>query len=198
MSSIWHLYEYHPSFVIGFHGCDKDIGEQILGGHIKHLEYSQKKWDWLGHGIYFWEGNPQRALKWAEERKVNSGQVKSPFVIGAVIDLKRCLDLLDSSGIQQVRDAYLNLKVSFKKVGKPLPVNTGKEKSARVLDCLVINSLHDYLETNNRSKYDSVRAMFPEGEELYTGAGFKDKNHIQLCIRDKTCIKGYFRPIIDW
>ena len=42
MSSIWHLYEYHPSFVIGFHGCDKDIGEQILGGHIKHLEYSQK------------------------------------------------------------------------------------------------------------------------------------------------------------
>jgi hypothetical protein len=57
--------------------------------------------------------------------------------------------------------------------------------------------VHDYLASKGQPEYDSVRAMFPEGEELYTNAGFRDRNHIQLCIRDKSCIKGYFRPILS-
>jgi hypothetical protein len=64
-----------------------------------------------------------------------------------------------------------------------------------MLDCLVMNSLHDFRKASKLAPYDSVRAMFPEGDELYADAGFKDKNHIQLCIRDRSCIKGYFRPI---
>lgn len=194
MPSVWELYEYQPAFVVGFHGCDSTVGEDILSGRIKHLEFSRKKWDWLGHGIYFWEGNPQRALEWAEERKAQ-GLIDSPFVLGAVIDLKHCLDLLDSSGLQQVKYAHDTLAASYAKVGKPLPKNDGKDKAARMLDCLVINSLHDYLLSAGQPPYGSARAMFPEGEELYKGAGFKDKNHIQLCVRDKSCIKGYFRPI---
>jgi hypothetical protein len=181
---------------VGFHGCDAEVGEGVLGGRIKHLDYSRKKWDWLGHGIYFWEGNPQRALEWAEERKVQ-GKVDTPFVIGAIIDLKHCLDLLDSGGLQQVKDAYLTLENGYAKIGQPLPSNTGKDKAARMLDCLVMNSVHDYLASKGQPEYDSVRAMFPEGEELYTNAGFRDRNHIQLCIRDKSCIKGYFRPILS-
>jgi hypothetical protein len=196
MPSVWELYEYQPAFVVGFHGCDAKVGEDILSGRIKHLEFSRKKWDWLGHGIYFWEGNPQRALKWAEERKAQ-GKIETPFVLGAIIDLKHCLDLLDSSGLQQVKDAYRTLETGYAKISMPLPKNTGKDKAARKLDCLVINSLHDYLAANGLPEYDSARAMFPEGEELYTDAGFKDKNHIQLCIREKSCIKGYFRPIMS-
>lgn len=194
MSSIWDLYEYQPAFVVGFHGCDAKIGEGILSGSIEHLKFSRKRWDWLGHGIYFWEGNPQRALEWAQERKAQ-GTINAPFVIGALIDLRHCLDLLDSSGLQQVKDAYVTLESSYAKIDKPLPRNSGRDKAARMLDCLVVNSLHDYLTSNAQPKYDSVRAMFPEGDELYTEAGFKDKNHIQLCIRDTSCIKGYFRPI---
>jgi len=26
------------------------------------------------------------------------------------------------------------------------------------------------------------------------GAGFKEKNHIQICVRNRNCIKGYFLP----
>jgi hypothetical protein len=42
--------------------------------------------------------------------------------------------------------------------------------------------------------FDSVRGVFVEGKELYPSAGFREKNHIQLCIRNPNCIKGYFHP----
>ncbi|MFZ2726272.1 MAG: hypothetical protein WAX77_08490 [Methylococcaceae bacterium] len=41
---------------------------------------------------------------------------------------------------------------------------------------------------------DSVRGMFPEGKELYNGAGFREKNHIQLCVVNPNCIIAYFQP----
>ncbi|MCF8199759.1 MAG: hypothetical protein K9J42_13400 [Sulfuritalea sp.] len=195
MSSFWELYEYQPSFVIGFHGCDEKIGEGLLSGRQRHLNPSRKKWDWLGHGIYFWEGNPQRAEEWALDR-VAAGQIKVPFVIGAVIDLRHCLNLLDSSGQRQVKDAHKMLEDIQAAVDLPMPENKGgKDKAVRMLDCLVINSLHDFRAEKSFPAYDSVRAMFPEGDSLYPDAGFQDKSHIQLCIRNKACIKGYFRPI---
>jgi len=44
--------------------------------------------------------------------------------------------------------------------------------------------------------YDSVRAFFPEDECLYPDAGFRKRNHVQICvIKPSHCIKGYFKPI---
>jgi hypothetical protein len=37
--------------------------------------------------------------------------------------------------------------------------------------------------------------MFVEGEELYDGAGFHEKTHVQIAIRNPKMIKGYFRII---
>lgn len=195
MPAVWELYEYQPAVVIGFHGCDLKVGEGLLRGEIRHLEPSRKKWDWLGHGIYFWEGNPQRALEWALQRQA-AGQIGEPFVIGAVIDLKHCLDLLDSSGPHQVAEAHRTLVDMYHLTGLALPENRGgADNAVRMLDCSVINNLHNIRSGSGLPPYDSVRAMFPEGDALYPGAGFRDKNHIQLCVRDKSCIKGYFRPI---
>lgn len=190
MPNAWNLYEQRTSFVIGFHGCRKTRGEEILTGQTRHLKKSEKKWDWLGSGIYFWEGNPERAQQWAIERYGDEA-----FIVGAVIDLGRCLDLLDSAGLQQVHDAFDVLKNVYDAALTTLPKNEGKDKGARKLDCLVLNSLHTFRADEGLPSYDSVRAMFPEGKELYDDAGFMDKNHIQLCIRNPDCIKGYFRPI---
>lgn len=87
MTFHWSTYEYQPSFVLGFHGCDQDVGEAILSGQERHLKWSEKKYDWLGHGIYFWEGNPARALEWAENRKERQGDepydsIRAPFLEG--------------------------------------------------------------------------------------------------------------------
>lgn len=41
--------------------------------------------------------------------------------------------------------------------------------------------------------YDTVLGALREGKELYAGAGVIDKNHIQICVRNEQCIRGYFR-----
>lgn len=196
MSGIWSVYEYQPSFVLGFHGCDKSLGEAILRGTEPHLKFSEKEYDWLGSGIYFWEGNPARAMDWAEQRKKEK-KIEKPFVLGAIIDLKHCLDLFDHNGLSEVKAAYIDLNAIFKTARSALPVNAGQtpDKAGRKLDCMVMNYLHQYREDRAESDYDSIRGPFLEGSELYAGSGFRVDNHIQLCVRNTECIKGYFRPI---
>lgn len=75
-----------------------------------------------------------------------------------------------------------------------MPINSDTKNSSdlvlRNLDCAVIENVH----RNTKSKFDSVRGVFVEGDKLYQGAGFNRKNHIQICIRNPNCIKGYFIP----
>ena len=66
----------------------------------------------------------------------------------------------------------------------------------RKLDCAVINAIHEFNAGHGIQEYDSVKAAFWEGEELYETAGFREKNHIQICVRNPQCIIGYFLPRI--
>ena len=190
------VYEYHPSFVLGFHGCEQDVGEQLLSGQIGHLKPSKKEWDWLGHGIYFWEGNLARAWQWAQHRALE-GKIKTPFVIGAILDLGHCLDLFDANALQQVQAAHQGITKIMATAGKQMPVNSGKtpDNAARRLDCLVMNYLHEARSDRGEPAFDAIRAPFLEGEPLYEGAGFRQFSHIQICVRTTKCIKGYFLPL---
>ncbi len=190
------VYEYQPSFILGFHGCKKSVGDAILTGAEPHLKWSEKKYDWLGSGIYFWEGNLARAWEWAFDRQ-QGGKIDEPFVLGAIIDLRHCLDLFDREGMRQVMTTYDAVKTAFDYAGKTMPVNVGKtpDKAGRNLDCLVMNTLHDIRQGSKQSAYDSVRGPFLEGDPIYDGAGFRSHSHIQICVRSEVCIKGYFKPI---
>lgn len=80
-----------------------------------------------------------------------------------------------------------------------MPVNrvdkaTG-EVLQRYLDCAVIETLHGLNEVNEAPAYDTVRGVFEEGPALYPNSGFREKNHIQICVRNNACIRGYFRPL---
>jgi hypothetical protein len=107
--------------------------------------------------------------------------------------LGKCLDLLDSANLGLVKRAYVQLKDIMNKTNASLPQNIASNQGARndrlirQLDCAVIEYLMDGDNT-----FDSVRGLFPEGKELYPGAGFRDKDHIQICVRNPNCIKGYF------
>ena len=175
-------------FVLGYHGCDHAVAERLLAGEPFHP--SDKEWDWLGPGIYFWEANPERGLDWATELKAAS-KIETPAVVGAVIDLGLCLDMTTQGAIQLVLDAYHKLTADLAVAGVPLPTN-GKTLLARRLDCAVIRRVHAILELQN-VKLDSVRGVFTEGAPVYPGAGFDAKTHIQLCVCDPACIKGVFR-----
>jgi hypothetical protein len=196
------MYYHKTSFVLGFHGCDERVRDALLNGKTE-LAYSRNDWDWLGHGIYFWESSPLRALEYANELKENphktSGKIEKPAVIGAVIDLGKCFDLLQHESLKVLKSSYAILQKAYENSGIQLPQNRISKKTGellvRPLDCLVINAVHNYIEELKIDEpYDSVRGVFFEGDEIYENAGFREKNHVQICVRNPNCIKGYFLP----
>ena len=60
------MYRKLPNLIIAFHGCNEKTYEEIVF-QGKELKASENTYDWLGHGIYFWEQNLQRAQEWAED-----------------------------------------------------------------------------------------------------------------------------------
>jgi len=189
-------YSRLPAFVLGFHGCDRAVAELVVSRR-GHLKPSENEYDWLGHGVYFWENNPARAMSWAmahAERAREKGNAFEPAVVGAIIDMGKCLDMLNAASIDLVEQAYAHLKRIHEKDGTPLPSNENLPGSSdyllRKLDCAVINFLHGAAD----EPFDSVRAAFLEGEPIYQNAGFRRKNHVQICVRNVQNIKGYFHP----
>lgn len=188
---------------MGFHGCDRSVMEEVVSKKGGALFPSMNDYDWLGNGVYFWENNCTRALKFAEFLKNhtphNSKQrIKEPAVIGAVIDLGFCLDLLDSEYLNVIKEGYELLKFTREKFGLEIPRNVPLVKDGdlvkRHLDCAVIETIHQFNEDMNKPAFDSVRGVFFEGDDLYENAGFKSNNHIQIAIKNPNCIKGYFIP----
>lgn len=196
---------YASAFVLGFHGCDESVGERILAGR-DHLTPDPKEYDWLGHGIYFWENSPERAKQWAEFLAKHSPKgrprISKPFVIGAIIDLGKCLDLTEASSLAFVSSSYEDMKAAFSTIGLPLPQNEpgakgDKDLLKRKLDCAVINHAHTLRDGDATLKpFDSVRGAFSEGTPLFPGAKIMAQTHIQLCVRQASSIRGYFRPIL--
>ncbi len=191
--------------VLGFHGTCKSVAEEVIN-RKSHLKFSKKAHEWLGHGVYFWENDQERALEYAKAkmlRKVLPGEIKieHPIVIGAVLDLGFCLDLLNYNHNKLLETAHAVLEASFISTGNPMPQNRAiagmEDLIDRQLDCSVIEELHKIRELNSpeNKSFQSVRAAFWEGKEIYPNAGFRAKNHIQICIRDMSCIKGYFYPL---
>ncbi len=275
------LYSKRPNLILGFHGCDKLIAEKVING-IFDLKKSKNDYDWLGSGIYFWQNSPERAMEYARTAMGRKGStIKEPAVVGAIIDLGNCLDLLEMKHIQEVKSAYTVFDKIEKKdksqneliqYGLPMlrkldravieMVHTirknkenlftevenmfrtisllikqideteykniirdcfsklldiyeeenleelfGLELLKNILDFIknggdeetIIKEIDDHANqlrtfTTNFAPYDSVRGSFLEGQELYPNAGFREKNHIQICVRNKNCIKGFFKP----
>jgi hypothetical protein len=190
------MYAKLPNLVVAFHGCDKSTFDDVILKQ-KPLKPSNNSYDWLGNGIYFWESNLQRAQEWAEEQAVRK-KYTSPTVIGAVIDLGYCLNLADSAFFPVLEFGYNWLNSISRDENKPLPINRiGVDNVLRELDCAVIEQVHDLNIINDEKSFDSVRGLFIEGDEVYEGSGFRHKTHIQICIRNPNCIKGYFNPLIE-
>lgn len=194
-------YKKHPGFVLGFHGCDKKIGEAVLAGS-HGLVASENEYDWLGTGIYFWEANPWRAYQFAVDAVgrgyLTRGRITEPFVIGAVIDLGICCNLHDQNTLDELKVAYSSLQESSHSAKVQMPKNEkGTDKFLRYLDCAVVNYLHVLRGRSKLPPYDSVRAAFHEGGELYDGSAFTKQSHVQIAMRDENQVLGYFRPRID-
>lgn len=179
--------------VLGYHGCDRAIGERVLAGEA--FAASMNPWDWLGHGVYFWEANPKRALDFAQELKSKRYRhtvIENPFVVGAVLNLGLCFDFTTSVGAQALKEGYSQIAELYTRAGEALPKNS-KDQLRRNLDCRVIEHVIAGRAENGLALPDTVRGVFTEGGPIYPGSGFLEKTHIQISVRNPGCIKGVFR-----
>ena len=203
------MYDVKSNLTIGFHGCEASVRDELLL-NPNRIKFSQKPFDWLGHGLYFWENNYERAWQWAIDKKAR-GNIAKPAVVGAVLQLGHCCDFLESHYIDLLAIYYRLLDTVYQSKGIELPENKDaptdlhKDKLLRYLDCAVIELMHAELNMkinddaglngiSNYKSYDSVRGAFFEGGPAFEGSGIFAKTHIQVCIRNPNCIKGFFMP----
>jgi hypothetical protein len=153
----------------------------------------------LGNGIYFWEDDPLRAIEWAKGRP-GKRALKDPWVVGAVIDLGNCLDLRVRENVELLRQAYQLVCDEAREAGMELPTNQeapndkSPDKVLRYLDHAVIERLHRMATEGGLEPFDTVRALFHEGSELYKDSGFEEKTHTEIAVRSERQIVGYFLP----
>jgi len=77
-----------------------------------------------------------------------------------------------------------------------MPTNSSPKNGVpllRLLDCAVIEMLHQLRIEAKLESYDTVFGVFEEGDVAYPGAAFKEKTHIQISVRNPDVIVGYFR-----
>jgi hypothetical protein len=172
-----------PRIVLGYHGCKPEFAEALIRGETSIGEWkpSANPYDWLGHGIYFWEHGPGRARAWG------------PAVVGAILQLGFCLDLTDVEYTTLLADQYESVAVAYAADGRVLPTNRSR---TRDLDCLVINELIGTAASAGIN-FQTVRCPFLEGAVAFTGSSILLESHIQIAVRDKSCIVGIFRPNLD-
>ena len=147
---------------------------------------SENPYDWLGHGIYFWEHAPERARTWPASRQVGG-------VVGAVIQLGRCLDFTDVQYTDLLRIRYEAVARMYREEELVLPENRAKRRS---LDCLMINELTRQQGALS-SPFQTVRSPFLEGEPAFPGSSILRESHIQIAVLDRECLLGVFRPNLD-
>ena len=155
--------------VVGYHGTSAHHAQEVLREGV--FKPSKNDFDWLGHGIYFWEFAPCRAWRWAKLRYGTEAAV-----IESTIHLGRCLDLTDIRYTEAIRRTFDGLREAYAAKKKVMPVNRGK---ARVLDCLVINYVAEYVFP----ECDTVRAAFLEGPPIFEGSSYFSESHIQIVVR---------------
>ena len=112
-------------------------------------------------------------------------------MVGAVVELRGCLDLTDTAGTRRLADGFDRLLRRFDVDESRLPRNRGTSLKARYRDCLAINfnAEHEASDTIR-----SVRGAFEEGEPVFHGASLRRQTHIQIAVRDISCVVGLFRP----
>lgn len=180
----------YQRMVTAYHGCDQSVVDAIFAGGA--LTKSENDYDWLGTGIYFWEQGPGRALDWAHVMS-RRGRVKKPAVLGAVIQLGNCLDLLDVTMTRQLKQIYPGFEHGMRAAGHELPINEPDRKRHK-LDCAFLNWAIPFLEEESGLLYHTVRGVFVEGAPLYPSSQLHTESHIQLAVRNPEAIVGYFLP----
>lgn len=172
--------DYHRT-VIGFHGTGMASAERLVAG--EDFQASDQDDEWFGKGIYFWEHAFKQAWSWAKIHKT----YPVPAVIGAVIRLGNCFDLLDPGNVTILRGFYEKMvaEMDANDITPPLNVRTHRK-----LDCALFNLFYSDCEEAGKP-LDTSRAVYVPTSRLKRvckGSWISEETHIQVCVRNPESI----------
>jgi hypothetical protein len=64
----------------------------------------------------------------------------------------------------------------------------------RHFDNAVFNFIHSSRDHNDEPDFQAVRGAFHQGEQIAPSSGFHEASHVQIALRDHSCIVGWFLP----
>jgi len=168
--------DYHRT-VVGYHGTTAAVADRLVEGGA--FTQSSKIYEWLGTGVYFWEYAPRQAWWWTKDLRKNA----KPAVVGAMIRLGNCLDLLDPENVRWLKSVYGDMMGTWRQAKAQIPRNV---RDKRYLDCAVLNWVYSQSETS-ATPIETSRGVFvptDNKKRVWKGSWIYEEAHIQICIRN--------------
>jgi hypothetical protein len=160
--------DYHRT-VVGYHGTGLTAALRIVN-RVEGFRWTRRDYDWLGHGIYFWEYAPEQALNFAKIRQEQFKRKKNPTaedtrraneplaVVACMIRLGFCLDLLETENEEYLLDIFAEYQESMRLVGEEPPKNTRKYRN---LDCDVFEYAYKVIkDSDHNAVVDTARGVY--------------------------------------
>ncbi|HZL38444.1 MAG TPA: hypothetical protein VFC78_24230 [Tepidisphaeraceae bacterium] len=169
--------------VIGYHGTTAEAAEKLVDGD--QFNASSNDDDWFGKGIYFWEYAPKQAWWWTTKLK----RMKQPAVVGAIVRLGHCLDLLDPTNVLTLKQFHDETLLKWKAANIAIPKNGNQHKN---LDCALFNLFYD----QSRVPIETARAVYVPTESskrAWKRSWIYEEAHIQICVRQPKNILAVWR-----
>lgn len=167
--------DYHRT-VVAFHGTTAFVADRLVDGGA--ITPSDNSYDWLGKGFYFWEYAPKQAWWWTREHKME----RTPAVIGAMIRLGNCLDLLDPENVKWLKTTQADIMEKWRSSNHRAPSNYRERKP---LDCAVFNWI--FADSDRApTPIETVRAVYVptnKAKRVWHGSWIYEEAHIQICVR---------------
>ena len=145
-----------------FHGTDIASYKSVCNDGFHHSTGPEQ---FLGDGVYFWEGSELLAVRWAI-KKTKRARAQTYVVIQATIDLGYCLDLTKPEHLEIVEEAAQKLKA--------------ETPSYVINDPVVINFIDYAIQ-----KLDTIRSINPKSKKLiFKGSRFLSNVEPIICVRN--------------
>jgi hypothetical protein len=200
--------DYHRT-VVGYHGTTLSVALSLIT-RVTDFVWSERDYDWLGRGVYFWEYAPKQALNFAKIRQhqLKKKKNKTPeeehraneplAVVACMIRLGFCLDLTEPENVEYLAEIFDSYKESMTLADEELPRNTRKY---RKLDRAVFEYAYKVIETEKpKLKVDTARGVYVPtdvAKRIWEGSWISRDAHIQLCVRNPASLLGIwlYHPI---
>jgi hypothetical protein len=162
------------------HPVEQEAHPALASRPIFRTRQSGGRFGWLGDGVYFWEYAPKQAWWWTRDQRKNV----NPAVVGAMIRLGNCLDLLDPENVRWLKSVHDDMIEKSRRAGIPVPKNV---RDKRNLDCAILNWVYS-LSDDTAMPVETCRGVYvptDKAKRVWRGSWIYEEAHIQVCVRSQ-------------